>query len=464
MVNSITKRYKSDFNANPLSDQFFCADPTAVEYEGRLYVYGTNDHQQYENTPKNTYEKIRSFQIFSTDDMVNWRYEGIIDTDAIAPWVWASWAPSICKRVEEDGLTHFYLYFSNSGAGVGVLTATNPAGPWTSPLSKSLVDVNTPGLKDCPNPFDPGVCIDENGTGWLSFGGGNVGGDAMPGTMRIVKLGKDMISLDSEIVTIKAPYSFEASELNYINGTYVYTFNSNWVERNEWTLKAPKSSACSMCYMTTKTPLVSDSWVYRDDYFANPGIFGMEYSNNHTHLEKFGDKWYLFYHAMILQKEFGTEGGFRSLCVNEIEIDEKNVKIKKCTGNRDGAKAVKNHSAYEKTPFAEVFNSREIAFEKTAASEFLAVKPETDGAWLQVKNVDFEDDGTKTISLKARGSGVIQIHSEKLESEPVVSVSVDNTDWKELTVELPAVLSGVKNLYFVFGGNLSADWWKFNRN
>ena len=29
-------------NANPLLDFIFVADPTSVEYNGRLYVYGTN--------------------------------------------------------------------------------------------------------------------------------------------------------------------------------------------------------------------------------------------------------------------------------------------------------------------------------------------------------------------------------------------------------------------------------------
>ena len=42
---------------NPISGNIFCADPTAVEFEGRLYVYGTNDHEQYLNAEKNTYEK-----------------------------------------------------------------------------------------------------------------------------------------------------------------------------------------------------------------------------------------------------------------------------------------------------------------------------------------------------------------------------------------------------------------------
>lgn len=39
--------WKSEANANPISPSIFCADPTCVEYNGRLYVYGTNDHQQY---------------------------------------------------------------------------------------------------------------------------------------------------------------------------------------------------------------------------------------------------------------------------------------------------------------------------------------------------------------------------------------------------------------------------------
>ena len=38
-------KFGCDFH-NPLLDHLYTADPTAVEYEGRLYVYGTNDQQQ----------------------------------------------------------------------------------------------------------------------------------------------------------------------------------------------------------------------------------------------------------------------------------------------------------------------------------------------------------------------------------------------------------------------------------
>lgn len=62
----------------------------------------------------------------SSDDMVNWTYHGVINVKALAPWGMASWAPSIASRKEADGKTHFYLYYSNSGSGVGMLTATSP--------------------------------------------------------------------------------------------------------------------------------------------------------------------------------------------------------------------------------------------------------------------------------------------------------------------------------------------------
>ena len=50
--------YKTISNGNPISSNVFCADPTALEYNGRLYVYGSNDSQQFVASGKknkNTY-------------------------------------------------------------------------------------------------------------------------------------------------------------------------------------------------------------------------------------------------------------------------------------------------------------------------------------------------------------------------------------------------------------------------
>ncbi|MBR4224669.1 MAG: family 43 glycosylhydrolase [Oscillospiraceae bacterium] len=331
---------------NPISADTFCADPTAVEYKGRLYVYGTNDHQQFEATDKddeNTYDKITSIVVMSTDDMINWRDEGVIDVKAIAPWITNSWAPSVISRKEKDGKTHFYMYFSNSGKGTGVLTSTDPVGPWSDPLGKPLIRIGTKGLGNCPIPFDPGAVIDDEGNGWIAFGGGRAPGctDLYPGSARIVKLGDDLLSFDSEFAEIPAPYFFEASELNYINGTYVYTYCTDWRDRSpsDWAEAygdMTMAGTASMVYMTTKTPLDPDSWECKGEVFYNPGRAGFDWSNNHTHMHKFHDRWYMLYHTMVLKKSLGYKGGYRSICADEIMVDEDTVTITPMGGTLNG--------------------------------------------------------------------------------------------------------------------------------
>lgn len=98
---------------NPISTNLFFADPTSVEYDGRLYVYGTCDTQQYKyNDGKgdNGYGQISSLSCFSTDDMKNWTYHGDIDVRAVCKWAVCSWAPSIVSRVTDSGETEFLAH------------------------------------------------------------------------------------------------------------------------------------------------------------------------------------------------------------------------------------------------------------------------------------------------------------------------------------------------------------------
>lgn len=457
---------KPEENANPLIANIFCADPTAVEYDGRLYVYGTNDHQQYEavgSEGSNTYEKIKSIVMLSTDDMVNWTYHGIIDIGKISPWAMASWAPSVTSRVEEDGKTHFYLYYSNSGCGVGVVTAESPVGPWTDPLGEPLISTSTKGLKDCPNPFDPGVCIDENGVGWLSFGGGKAsnGSEYMPGSTRIVQLGDDMISFASDFSEIPAPYFFEASELNYIDDTYVYTYNTSWDMRVEWeNKKVMRPASCSMAYMTTKTPLDSESWEYRGDYFKNPGEQGLEYSNNHTHLHKYAGKYYLFYHALFPQKALGTEGGFRSLCVNEISVDEEAVEISKGTGTKKGTEQIKNVDPYEVNQAETIFTASDISYTAAEENGDILVGGKN-GSWTYVKGVNFSEKAS-AFATKVKGKGRIEVYADSIDGEAFAAVEFECNEFKNVYTDDIRKIEGVHDLYFVISGDgMLFDEWQF---
>ena len=66
--------YKLENTANPISPNVVCADPTGVDYNGRIYIYGTNYNQEYEplgDDGKNGYAHIKSIVMRSTEGMVN---------------------------------------------------------------------------------------------------------------------------------------------------------------------------------------------------------------------------------------------------------------------------------------------------------------------------------------------------------------------------------------------------------
>lgn len=451
-------------NNNPLVCNVFGADPTSVVYNGRIYVYGTCDHRQYreKSDSQNTYELIKSFVILSTDDMANWKYEGEIKTDAIAPWIQASWAPSVISRKESDGLTHFYLYFSNSGSGVGVITSTDPLGPWNDPLGRPLVECKTEGLEDCPTPFDPGVCIDENGTGWLSFGGGKAsnGTNHYPGVSRIVRLGEDLISLDSKFAKIPAPYFYEASELNYINHTYVYTFNTSWEERKEWDKSKNGDllpTRCSMAYMTTETPLDEESWQYRGHYLKNPGDLGMYDSNNHTHVDKYNDSYYIFYHTLLSERAMNIELGYRSICADKIEIDEQTLTFSECHASPSGAEQLKCFDPY-RLNHASISWISDVAYSENAGN--IVAECAKNGV-IALRGVDF-GSGSKNFVAEVCGKGRIDVRLDSFEGRKICGVSFDCDEYITVYND-EAVADGVHDLYFILEGSFKIDRWGFEK-
>lgn len=464
--------YKTVETANPLSSDIYCADPTGVEYNGRLYVFGTNDNQQFEVKGKGNgggYEYIKSLVIFSTDDMANWVYHGDINVGEIAPWIYNSWAPSVISRIEDDGLTHFYLYFSNSGAGVGVITATDPLGPWSDPLGGPLVYQDMPGLENCPAPFDPGAVIDENGVGWLAFGGGAPNGDGVMHTSipKIAKLGDDLLSFDSEFVSIDAPYFCEASELNYIDGVYYYTYCNDWQNHSvgwrEDYGDIPEPPTCSMSYMTTTTPLVSESWEYRGAYFYNAGenakgSSGMKWSNNHTHFLEYEGTNYILHHTQLLEELNGSEDGFRSLMVDYLPINP-DGSIPIAAATLMGVSQIKPLNPYTENCGSVMFTSADIGFddEIDPASKSLA-----DGAFICVKNCDF-GYGAAEFRASVKGRGRIEVRFDDVNSETAAFIEFDNKDFAWVRSSGFENFDGrLHDVYLVFSdSNIELDAWKF---
>ena len=446
--------------ANPLLDFQFCADPTAVEYDGRLYVYGTNDHQQYdEGAPTNSYERIKTLVMMSTDDMVNWTYHGLIPVGTVAPWIIASWAPSIISQPQADGTTLFSLYFSNSGWGTGVIQATSPVGPWTSPLNTSLIDGNNETVKGSGAIFDPGAVIDDNGDAWLSFGNSQGW---------IVKLNPDLHSFAERPVKLLSPYHFEANELNFINGTYVYTYNNDWSEHTPWLWGGEKPTQCSMNYFTSKTPLDTDSWVYGGNYFRNPGDNGMGYTNNHSHLHKYQGHWYLFYQTNLLEPSLGSNGGFRSIYVDEMEVDEENVILHECFPTKKGVSAIKNLKPYAVQYAATNAATLGILYQPTdepghmvatVGTTCITADTPTEGI-IEVRNAYFSS-GASMMKCLLKGNGTITLRLDDKDGADFATISSSDDSWQTVSGKISNLTSGTHTIYFILKGDVQFDTWQF---
>ena len=495
--------FKGATNNNPLSASVFCADPTALEYDGRLYVYGTNDHQEFmANGGKgdNTYGSIKSIVVFSTDDMVNWTFHGTIDTKKLCsswnPSAWykgygVSWAPSVTWRTNNEGVDEFFLYFCNSSHGVGVLKAESPIGPWKSPNKELMIHYGTPGANplDTYANFDPGVTIDDNGVGWISFGG--LGPNTiMPGAARIVKLKPSMTEVDGSAVKINAPYHFEANELNVIGGKYVYTYCSHWNRnQSEWNtyksehnINSAMPGGGTMCYMVTDTPMDPDSWVFRSDY--GPGVSG----NNHSHLQKFQGQYYHIYHdhggvLLDVMKNAGavdaSAGDYRSICVNKATVDEGTATIDRVTLNLSGVSQIKNVNPYELQQaetmascggveyqdFTNIKRNGRISSLGNDASENMQVKMAA-GSWINVRGIDYGSTGAGKFVLRAKGTGTMEIRSGNSPRTTVATINFSSTDFEDQTVDIPSgKLVGVKkNLYLVVteATDFYVDAWQFS--
>ena len=488
--------FKGASNANPISASVFCADPTAIDYNGRLYVYGSNDHQQFKANNKkgeNGYGAIKSLVVFSTDDMVNWTFHGTIDVGKVCSWAGQSWAPSAVWRTTSAGKDEFFVYFANGGGSVGVMKSTvSPVGPFKSPNSGAMITGSTAGVSPCNWVFDPGVVIDSAGTAWIGFGGGdpnNQGNDLQPNNARFAKLKPSMTAIDGKAVKIPAPYHFEASELNIMDGKFVYTYCSSWRGRNDWSkyqkeqnISVSAPGSCTMCYMVSDNPMDPNSWVYKGDYGPHPGTS----PNNHSHLHKFHDNYYHIYHSGALLQGMksknavdGGATGYRSICVNKATVNEKTQKISKVTLNNTGVTAVKNMNPYELQQAETMATCGGVAYEDFSnitkntsvsslgndASREMQVKMAA-GSWTQLRKVDFGAEGALSFKIRAKGTGTMEIRLGTKTAQPAATIDFSSTTFAEQTFDVdPELFTGVKTVFFVVTattGNFYWDNWQFS--
>ena len=86
----------------------------------------------------------------------------------------------------------------------------------------------------------------------------------------------------------------------------------------------------------------------------------------------------------------------------------------------------------------------------------------TSGDWLQLKNVDFTR-GAKTFTLCASSAegGAVRVTTGSIDGDVLCELTLPAGHEGEITVDT-ANVEGVTDLYVIFAGNVTADWWEIN--
>ena len=454
------KVYKKAEDHNPVMVQRFGADPWAMVYNGRVYLYMTGDDPEYkagEKPKTNDYSNIDTLRVISSDDLVNWTDHGSVyaaGKAGAAKWASNSWAPCAAWK-NIDGKDKFFLYFANSGGGIGVLTADSPAGPFTDPLGKALVSRQTPTCDSVTWLFDPAVLVDEDGSAYLYFGGGvPEGKQADPGTARVAKLGEDMISLDGDPVVISPPWLFEDSGINRFGDTYVYSYCSNF---NVPASGSPQGfTSGEIVYMTSDSPM--GPFTYAGRILRNPSVFFGVGGNNHHCMFQFGDQWYITYHAATLDKARGWNAGYRSTFVDKLELNESGLPAPS-KGTYSGVEQVKPLDPYgvvngaTAVTMAGVITKLANDEDRKAGTGPMLVYSAAKQGWVAVSGADFGEKGATSVRATVRSEkpAKIEIVPDSAEGEAIAVLEIPASDTDtEVTAVLDTQLTGNHDLYFRF--------------
>ncbi|MBN1796577.1 MAG: family 43 glycosylhydrolase [Sedimentisphaerales bacterium] len=286
---------------NPVLDGYY-ADPDIIysEKTAKYYIYPTSDGF---TSWSGTY-----FKAFSSDNLVDWKDQGVI-LDLKKDVSWAdrnAWAPCITEK-KIDGQYKYFYYFT-AAQKIGVAVSDSPTGPFTD-SGKPLIDSFPPGVNGGQQ-IDPDVFTDpKTNKSYLYWGNGY---------MAVAELNDDMVSINQSTIRVITPdRTFrEGAHVFYRNGKYYIL----------WSEDDTRSENYRVRYAIAPTPtgpldIPADNLVIAKD--AKAGIYAT--GHNSTIQVPGEDEWYIVYHRFTYPKgiRMGRSAGYhRETCIDKLTFDE----------------------------------------------------------------------------------------------------------------------------------------------
>lgn len=301
------------FNAD--GELTYGGDPSVLVDGDTVYLYTGRD-----TAPGDAY-LIPDYQCYSTTDLVNWTYEGVVLSMKDVTWADnnSAWAGQVAKHYDETaGKDLYYFYFcswdsTDSGKqSIGVAVSESPTGPF--------VDIGQPVVKgsfttdetSAWNDIDPTVWIetDENGEEhrYLAWGNSKLYVCELNADMISVKDydGDGQISFQTDVRSKMLPTSFTEAPWIYRRqdengqyyGDYYIFYAYGWREQ--------------MAYATTGNLMTGK--VHYQDIIMKPSATS---NTNHPAVFDFQGKTYFMYHNGSLPNGSGYR---RVACIEEVKF------------------------------------------------------------------------------------------------------------------------------------------------
>ncbi len=426
----------SSFADYPLLSHRYLADPDGLEYNGRLYLYCSND----DDNPVAGGYSMTSIVCISTDDLKNWTDHGVVfRVPQNASWASFAWAPSVAYR---NGL--FYLYFGNNTSGIGVATNASPTGPFTDARGSALINSSTPGASGTSQwYFDPCVFVDDDSQAWLYFGGNDTN------NARVVPLNNDMTSLAGPAGALGFVTNFlEAAYLHKRNGVYYFSYEAN------------TAGGLWIRYATNSTPAAG--FIPGGNVLQAPS----NGNNNHAAFLTFAGGEYVAYHNRYLATINGLNPTTyrRNVCL-DAAVYNANGSIQQVTGTTNGLTQLKNLNPFKRVE-AETMAQQSGITTEPCSEGGLCVSGITNGDWTMVRGVNFSGGATNFTArvASAAGGGSIELRLDSLAGPLVGTCTVPVTGGTQTWTDASCPVSGatgVHDLYFKFTGSFNFNYWQF---
>ena len=452
---------------NPISSYHYLADPSCASDGDTFYIL--TDVDDYNNQTNWNYD-IVGLYAFTSEDMKNWTDHGMIfrSRREFGNYPNNTWASGIAVK---NGKV--YIVYPDGASGVGMITAPAIDGPYTDPVKEthgvnriagggSLIG-GCDGIAHC---FDPGILIDDDGKGYVIFGGGESSSRPYGNNFDIISFTESngKITFDkNSLKKVSLPNSFEAPYLHKKGSTYYLSFNNRsqvidyGMSNNIW---GPYT------FVGTVIPGIG----------SVPDAHG-EGGNNHQGFAPFKDKWYAVYHDRRLVTSDNhpaatTQAGVRSENPNyenhrSVSIDEltwSGDKMNKLTFTREGPKQIKNfdpYKTYKATTSSKQMNIRSRTDWTQGKPVVHVLLPLTSRSesWIRVSGVDF-GNGAQNLRIKAANVGEgnkIEIHtgsaSGTLAGTCELAKTANNKTFVDNDCEMKGLTGVVDQVFFVFKNN-----------